>query len=328
MKEKKILLPSDPSGVRSPWFWIGTWSMGGEGFGKGDLRESLDVINAAIEAGISHFDTAGFYAHGRSEELLARAVGKKRGSIFVSTKGGLVWEGRRVEHRGSPSELEEQLHASLKRLRTDYIDLFQLHWPDPEIPVGESIDALKSFKQSGMIRYWGVGNLTEAQVDSFLRADKDIPHQVHYNPVHRSDDVLNAGKERCINCITSPLEQGLLGAGKSSKGKNGIGKSDVRNRNPRFGEANVIKWSQELQRLAGASKVVSVLAWICSRPYVNAVISGPRKKDQLDELASFLKFVEKEDLISSAKGISVLSETKTKDKVRPEIWEHLSEGPQ
>lgn len=326
MKKYKILLPIDPSNAHAPWFWIGTWSMGGEGFGKHDERESLRVLGTAVENNIRHFDTAGFYAHGRSEKLLQKIIKTDRQEFFISSKGGLVWEGREVKHSASPEELRVQLFETLDRLHTDYIDLYQLHWPDPEVPLHESISALKTFQQQGLVRFWGVGNLTEEQVIHNLADEKNIPHQVHFNPVRRNQKILIAGQNCCINCITSPLEQGLLGNGNSSSGISGIGEKDVRRRNPCFTDPEVLKWTgtlDELLKQHSFSKVSLVLMWICSRPHVHAVIPGPRKMEQLNELLAFKADVGKNDLFAIGEDLSILSEDKVRKIVPEKIWQYM-----
>lgn len=326
MLKDKLLHPTVPSNDHAPWLWIGTWSMGGEGFGGHDERESLRVLECAVENNIRHFDTAGFYARGKSEKLLREIIKTGRQEFFISSKGGLVWEGRKVRHSASPGELKKQLFETLDRLKTDYLDLYQLHWPDPEVPLRESIGALKDFQEKGLVRFWGVGNFTEQQVIDNLKDESNIPHQVHFNPVCRNHSILLAGQDRCINCIISPLEQGLLGNGKSSSGISGIGKKDVRYRNPRFSDPGVTKWNSKLNELIKrhpASKVSFVLMWICSRPHVHVIVPGPRKIEQLNELLAFKADVENNGLFSFGEGTGILSDDKVRKIIPEEIWRHL-----
>jgi aryl-alcohol dehydrogenase-like predicted oxidoreductase len=330
MLKNKLLLPKDPSNAKTPWLWIGTWSMGGEGFGSHDEKESLKVLHTAVDNDIHHFDTAGFYAHSKSEKLLQKIIKTDRQEFFISSKGGLVWNGRKVTHRASPEELKRQLFESLERLKTDYLDLYQLHWPDPEVPVRESIHSLKELQQEGLIRFWGVGNLREQDVRDILQEEINIPHQVHFNPIHRNESVLQAGMNCCINCITSPLEQGLLGRGKSSFGKQSIGNKDLRVRNPYFSDPKVVRWNNRLGDLLNQhslSKVSLVLMWICSRPHVHGVIPGPRKMEQLNEILEFKSNVERNNLLSSGETDSILSATRLRSRIPEEIWHHLTTGP-
>lgn len=326
MQKDKVLLPLNAVNSRTPWLWIGTWSMGGEGFGGHDQRESLRVLSTAVENNIRHFDTAGFYAHGKSENLLRKIIKSGRPEFFISSKGGLVWEGRKVKHSASPEKLKIQLFETLDRLNTDYLDLYQLHWPDPEVSLRESISALKTFKEQGLIRSWGVGNFTEQQVIDNLTAEKNIPHQVRFNPVRSTHGILRAGRDRCINCIISPLEQGLLGNGMSASGIAGIGKKDVRSRNPCFSDPDVLKWTAKLDELLkqhAVPKVSLILMWISSRPDVHAIIPGPRKIQQLNELLAFRTYVEKNDLFSKGEDARILSDEKVRKMIPEEIWQHL-----
>ena len=103
--------------AKIPFMWLGTWTLGGEGFGKTDLGESLQVLKKAIDYGIRHIDTAGFYAHGESEHLVSKILKKNRESLFISTKGGLIWDKKQVVLDGSHTSLQNALEESLKRLK-------------------------------------------------------------------------------------------------------------------------------------------------------------------------------------------------------------------
>ena len=281
-------LPVKDLGACLPWLWLGTWSMGGEGFGPHDLSLSMRTLELAFERGIRHFDTAGFYAQGRSEELLSRAFSRVRNEVFLSSKGGLFRKGRRVWHDARPEALFRALEKSLERLGTDYLDLFQLHWPDPRVPLDESIDALKGLRDKGLIRYWGVGNLSSGQVLNYLGEGELIPHQVHFNPVHKEGlKILRAGRQgkRCINCVISPFEQGLLVSPPLLEKR--LGKKDVRNRNPYFKDKRLKKrlsafFDACLQK--GISPVCAVMKWILKHREVDVIIPGPRTPTQLNEI--------------------------------------------
>ena len=288
--------PLDPEGLRWPRLWIGTWSMGGEGFGPHDLGLSLRTLEEAYDAGIRHFDTAGFYAQGRSEELLKKAFSSIRKSVYISSKGGLWRQGRRVWHDASPEALKKALHQSLDRLGTDYLDLFQLHWPDPSVPLDESLDALRRFRDEGLIRFWGAGNLTASQVRRHIRPGERILHQVHFNPVHRQGlAVMRAGREerRCINCVYSPFEQGLLADPRHLKAA--LGKKDFRRRNPYFFRNDVRKWLHAFFEACAEAKVSApgaILSWIMHHPESDAIVAGPRSPRQLHRITSWLHSLE------------------------------------
>lgn len=310
-----------------PWLWIGTWGLGGEGFGWQRGADSRAVLQTALAAGVRYFDTAGFYGHGKSEAALAAAIRGHRQRVFIATKGGLWWNGRRVFHDASPTALARALSESLERLRTDYVDLFQLHWPDPEIPLQTSLKALAELAARGLTRCFGVCNLNAAQVRQLLTVGGEIPHQVHFNPIHRhTRSILEAGNQgrRCANCAVSPLEQGLI-AGKSPAE---LGKRDVRRRNVLFREPAALKWVHQLQQLAalaGVSPVVATLMWIVAEPGVSAVIAGPRTPSQL---VACLAVGSKIAALTPMKGIDRhgLRQAIAAD-LGPDLWKHLEIGP-
>ncbi|RME65576.1 MAG: aldo/keto reductase, partial [Nitrospirae bacterium] len=233
-----------------PWLWIGTWTMGGVGFGPHDETEAMKVLDRAISEGITHFDTAPVYGKGISEALLGRAVKRHRKRIFLCTKGGLRFEGSRVVHDGRPESLSLQLKQSMKRMKTDYIDLYLLHWPDPEVPLKESIDALKGLKKEGHIRHWGISNLSKEDILKCLSGKKDLPHQLHFSALCRDYELLRTSAQFCINCITSPLEQGLLSDSRVSEGLHALTRRDLRRRNPHFKDKTAIEWVRKLKELS------------------------------------------------------------------------------
>ncbi len=308
-------MPLQSQGAVLPRLWLGTWSMGGEGFGFCDARDAQALLDSAFEAGIRHFDTAGFYAHGKSEKLLVNLARHHRESIFISSKGGLEWQGRNVFHRASPESLRQSLQQSLKRLRTDYLDLYQLHWPDPKVPISDSLDALREFQQEGLIRHWGVCNLTAQQVESHILEFARIAHQVHHNPIHRSDDILRIGEQqqRCHHLAYSPLEQGLLGDGKSSAGLDFLGKKDFRRSNAYYHSSEIRCWLDNLQQLTDQKNIpvsVLTLAWIFSFRGVSGVIVGPKTLSQLQILLKYQDYFQMDQAVL----MELCGET---------LWQHL-----
>jgi aryl-alcohol dehydrogenase-like predicted oxidoreductase len=270
-----------------PHLWLGTWALGGEGFGAVTADTAQSVIDRAIDAGIHHFDTAGFYAHGKSEVLLGKAIRHCRKEMFVASKGGLMWEGREVRHDASPDGLRAELHRSLTRLNTDYLDLFQLHWPDHAVPVSESLEALQLFQREGLIRHWGVCNLNVQEVTENLSTGCCIPHQVHHNLIHRNEAVLAAGAadNRACNCAYSPLEQGLLANRRD--GVSGLGKRDVRRRNPHFSNHESMErarlFSQQCEA-NGSDSAEAACRWVLSQPHVDVLIVGPKRPEHVSIL--------------------------------------------
>lgn len=325
-------LPKKGEKPSLPWLWLGTWSLGGEGFGPSDGGVSLSVLEKALEAGLRHIDTAGLYGHGKSEKMVAKALGRRREEVFLSTKGGLIWEGNQVLHQGGPEDLRRALMESLERMGTDYIDLFQLHWPDPEVPISESLNALKEFQDEGLIRYYGIGNLNTQEVQKFIKPNLFLPHQVHFNPIHQARDVLAAGHDqgRCFNCVVSPLEQGLLAYGRSSFGLKTLGKRDLRRRNPHFHSEKVRSWLLEYQELTlhcPVPRVSLILLWILAHEEVDVVLPGPRTLEQLKEVLDHQNW-----LRSSNPGIPERECSSDwieglKNRIGEKLWTLLSNNP-
>ena len=289
-------VPAEGGKPEFPWLWIGTWSMGGMHYGGADLRISQRTIEMAYDLGIRHFDTAGLYAKGLSETLLQMSLGHMRRRIFISTKGGLIWKGNSVVHRAGGRALEMQLHESLKRLKTDYIDLFLLHWPDPRVDIQESLDALKSLQEKGIIRHFGAGNLSCKEISRYIPENSYMPLQTAFNPL-RMDNlaVLEAGaqKGRAINMIVSPFEQGLLVDARFLERP--PGKKDVRSRNPLFKCSRIKMLLKEFFHLIGdigLSPAGFILAWILGFEQVDVLIPGPRTPAQLEGVLEHVKWIE------------------------------------
>ncbi len=255
------------------------------GFGAVDGRDVQRLFSQALAAGVVFIDSAGFYAQGESEARLAKAIRGQRARLFLSCKGGLEWHGRHVRHNGSPEALRRALQGSLRRLNTDYLDLFQLHWPDPDTPLAESLECLQEMQRQGWIRHWGIGNWSARQISDLIPPEARIAHQVHHNPLVRADEVLEAGvsEGRCLNCITSPWEQGLLANDRHLRGVDGLGKRDVRRRNPHFQQPQLLAQAREIHAQAareGTSPLAWTLAWLRSDPRINAIVCGPKTSQQ------------------------------------------------
>src|SRR6201990_689338 len=135
---------------------IGTWAIGGWMWGGTDEAESVATIQAAFEHGINIVDTAPVYGFGRSEEIVGRAIAESglRSQVVIATKAGLQWEGGRVSRNASRARILREVEDSLRRLRTDYIDIYQVHWPDPLVVIEETADAMHMLLAQGKIRHW------------------------------------------------------------------------------------------------------------------------------------------------------------------------------
>src|ERR1700676_3116758 len=161
----------------------GTWAMGGWMWGGTDERESIRTIHAALDKGINIIDTAPVYGFGVSEEIVGKALQAygARNNIIVATKVGLEWNEGKVFRNSSPARLKKELEDSLKRLQTDYIDIYQIHWPDESVPFEETAQALLSLIEVGKIHAIGVSNFSTTQMKEFLK----------FAPIHTSEPPYN-----------------------------------------------------------------------------------------------------------------------------------------
>jgi aryl-alcohol dehydrogenase-like predicted oxidoreductase len=150
---------------------IGTWAIGGWMWGGTDEAESIATIRAAVERGINVIDTAPAYGFGRSEEIVGKALaeGNLRSRVVIATKVGLEWEGGRVFRNASRARILEEVEASMRRLRTDQIDIYQVHWPDPLVTIEETAEAMHALFEQGKIGAIGVSNFSVAQMERFRR---------------------------------------------------------------------------------------------------------------------------------------------------------------
>src|ERR1700676_2614994 len=139
---------------------IGTWAIGGWMWGGTDEAQSVSTIRAALEHGINIVDTAPVYGFGRSEEIVGKAIaeGGLRSNVLIATKTGLQWDGGKVSRNASRARIMREIEDSLRRLRTDHIDIYQVHWPDPLVTIEETAEAMHTLFNQGKIRAIGVSN--------------------------------------------------------------------------------------------------------------------------------------------------------------------------
>src|SRR5580692_7725794 len=179
---------------------IGTWAIGGWMWGGTDEAESAATIRAALDHGINVIDTAPAYGFGRSEEIVGKAIaeGRLRDKVVIATKVGLEWRDGKVFRNASRGRIMREVEDSLRRLRTDYIDIYQVHWPDPLVPIEETAAAMQSLFKQGKIRAIGVSNFSVEQMEQF----RDVA------PLHVLQSPYNLF-EREIEADLLPQEQHL-----------------------------------------------------------------------------------------------------------------------
>jgi aryl-alcohol dehydrogenase-like predicted oxidoreductase len=270
--------------------------LGGNNFGgRADEESSLNIINHALEMGINFVDTADMYAQGRSEELVGKAVNGKRSQVVIATKFGYPGSVGPSEQRGSRNYILRAVDASLRRLNTDYIDLYYIHYPDSETPIEETLRALDDLVRTGKVRYIGCSNFAAWQLCEALWTSK-LNNLESFVTVQSKYSLLDRSIERelvpcCQNYNTGvvpwgPLASGFL-TGKYHRGQEvPIG---ARLANPPsiyrdvLTDANFDKLA-ELETFAGErghSVAELAIAWLLSHPWLGSVIAGAMNIEQL-----------------------------------------------
>ncbi|HUX12308.1 MAG TPA: aldo/keto reductase, partial [Spirochaetia bacterium] len=164
---------------------LGTWAMGSDFFGSVDDQQSIEAIHAALDNGVSLVDTAPAYGSGHSEEVVGKAIAGRREAVVLATKVGTYRRGREYVTDLSRPSIRRQIEESLRRLNVEVIDLYQIHWPDPKIPLEESLEELSLLQKEGKFRYLGVSNFSTELMDIVRRHAALISLQPHYSLLKR-----------------------------------------------------------------------------------------------------------------------------------------------
>lgn len=272
---------------------LGTWAIGGWMWGGTDEAQSVDTIHRAIDKGIGLIDTAPVYGFGRSEEIVGKALfNGRRDQVALATKVALNWndDQDKVWRDATASRIEREVEDSLKRLQTDRIDIYQVHWPDSKTPMEETARALENLYQAGKIRAIGVSNFTPSQMDELQKTVPLHSLQPPYNLFEREieQEVLPYCRENGIATITyGGLCRGLL-TGKMREDTQFTG-DDLRKNDPKFqGDRyrQYLKAVAELDAFARERYQKNVLAlalrWLVDQPGVTTALWGARRPEQLD----------------------------------------------
>jgi len=274
---------------------LGTWVMGGWMWGGANDQDSLAAIWTALDYGVNIIDTAPIYGHGHAERLVGQVLREsgQREQVIVATKVGLEWDTERTKvwRNSTPSRIQLELEASLRRLGVEAIDLYQIHWPDGSTPIGSTMEALFELQRQEKIRFIGVSNFSVSQMEESLKIGAVDTAQPPYNLFER-------GSERDIlpfctcygigTLVYGPLCRGLL-SGKYS-GKESFGKGDIRSVDPKFLPpkfAEYVRCVNKLKPVAeGYGKSVGQLAvrWCLEQPGVDVALCGARSPQQIEEL--------------------------------------------
>ena len=231
---------------------LGTWAIGGWMWGGTDEEESIKTIHAAVERGISLIDTAPAYGFGRSEEIVGRAIadGGLRSRVVIATKVGLEWKDGKIFRNASRDRILREATNSLRRLKTDYIDIYQVHWPDPLVPIEETAEAMQTLFDQGKIRAIGVSNFSSAQIERFRRVAELHVVQPPYNLFEREieNQLLPYCRQSELATLTyGALCRGLL-SGKLQEGAHFDG-DDLRLTDPKFRPPRYAQYLAAVRRL-------------------------------------------------------------------------------
>jgi aryl-alcohol dehydrogenase-like predicted oxidoreductase len=274
---------------------FGAWAIGGSGWefawGGQDDRDSIAAIRAALDAGINWIDTAAVYGLGHSEEVVARALEGVRERPYVFTKCSMVWnKNRQIGHSLKTDSIRRECEASLRRLRVETIDLYQIHWPDPDYDIDEGWATLAALQKEGKVRHIGVSNFN---VEQMKRAQLIAPItslQPRYSLLHREieDEILPFAARQNIGVIAySPMASGLLTGGMSRERIAELPEDDWRKRHADFQEPGLsrnlrlVRLLRAIGRLHDRTPAEVAVAWVLHNPAVTGAIVGARRPGQV-----------------------------------------------
>jgi aryl-alcohol dehydrogenase-like predicted oxidoreductase len=292
---------------------FGAWAIGGWMWGGNEESDSIDAIRASIDHGVTTIDTAAIYGQGHSEELVGKAVQGQRDKVVIATKCGMRWNSEigsepwkqkdnsgaeiTIRKNGKADSITYECEQSLKRLRTDVIDLYQIHWPDTDTPAEETIKALDQLRQQGKVKAIGVSNynvewLRRASDTATIASDQP-PYSILRRGIEK--DVLPFCRERNIGIICySPMERGLL-TGKVGPDRK-FADGDHRAKHPYFTvetRKRVLAALEKVKPIAdrhNATYAQLIINWTFSQPGITAAIVGGRNSEQATQNAAAMNF--------------------------------------
>lgn len=313
--------------IKTSEIGLGTWAIGGWMWGGTEEKSAIEAIHAALDKGINLIDTAPVYGFGTSEKITGKALKDSsvpRDKIVLATKVALDWKDEQVFRNASANRINKEIEDSLKRLQTDYVDLYQVHWPDHNTSVEETAKALQKLKDQGKIRAIGVSNFDTNQIEEFRKYADLSSVQPPYNLFERDiekDLLPYCEKNNLTTLLYSSLCRGLL-TGKMKPDSTWEG-DDLRNVDPKYQSPRYEQYLYAVQKLDdyvrthhGKRIIHLAIRWILQQPGANIPLWGSRRPSQLDALDEVYGWeLTNEDM----KAIDdILNET-IKDPVGPEF---------
>jgi aryl-alcohol dehydrogenase-like predicted oxidoreductase len=283
---------------------FGAWAIGGGdwqfGWGSQDDSDSIAAIHHALDLGINWIDTAAVYGLGHSEEIVARALKGTSRKPLIFTKCSMRWNDDRTIHRSlKAASLAEELENSLRRLDVDAIDLYQIHWPDPDPEIEEGWETLARFREQGKVRWIGVSNFSVEQMERARKIAPITSLQPPYSMLRRAieEKILPYTQAHGVGVINySPMVSGLLTGKMTPERVANLPSDDWRRRAVEFNEPRLtrnmrlVEVLREIGAGHGVSPGVVAVAWTLHNPAVTAAIVGGRSGEQVDGVAPALEF--------------------------------------
>jgi aryl-alcohol dehydrogenase-like predicted oxidoreductase len=268
---------------------LGTWAMGGWMWGGTDERDSIATIHAALSQGINLIDTAPAYGFGVSEEIVGAALDGVRTQAVIATKTGLEWRDGKVYRNATRARIMQEIDDSLRRLRTDYIDIYQVHWPDPLVPVEETAETMRLLYEQGKIRAIGVSNFSVAEMERFRKVAPLHVLQAPYNLFERAIEAEILPYCRANGIVTlgyGALCRGLLSGRMRPDTKfdgDDLRRIDPKFQPPRFAEyLDAVRQLDELAQRRFHRRVIHLaVRWMLDQG-VDVALWGGRHPEQVD----------------------------------------------
>ncbi|MDI3530611.1 MAG: hypothetical protein PWP60_460 [Candidatus Atribacteria bacterium] len=296
---------------------LGSFAIGGSGWkfswGPQDDRDSIDAIRRAVDLGINWIDTAPVYGLGHAEEVVGQAIKGLSQKPYIATKCGRVWDEKgEISYRLKRESIRKEAEDSLKRLQVDVIDLYQIHWPNPEEDIEEAWEEIAKLVKEGKVRYAGVCNFNVAQMERIRKIHPITSLQPPYSMLRREieGEILPYCARNNIGVIVySPLQKGLLTGAISRERIAALPPDDHRHRDPEFQEPRlsinlaVTEKLKEIGEKYDATPAQVAIAWILRRPEITAAIVGLRRPSQVEDIVPAADIVLCEEDIATIEKI-------------------------